>query len=626
MHVDEKPRLPVLVRMESHSAMGLLHPVLQEPDGSGWHEWAPPSGAWTPLEFMRADDVIVAEVDGEAAYIRAVFQRIAGERFWGFGERSNAVEHSGSLVEHWVGEGPYQLSEYPLVEAITPRWALRRRRDATYFPIPWLLSSRGYGVLTESHEWSCHDLTDLDTWCVIVLAKRLSLRTFVAPSPAGALALFTNATGRQPRPASEWFFGPWIQTGQADIVPLAEERAILDTLRDAQAPVVAVETHMRRLPGGAHAGRRNAERERTSEFHGRGLASLTYLSPMVSRTYSDVFDVAARKQLLERANGVALTFTAYIGGREPPFTEQAQLDFTNPGTIDLYRRFVAEVFEDGHDGWMEDFGEYSALLVEHNLYPVRYHRAVAEIAAELGRSPARLVRSGWTGSAAHSPLVWGGDPTTGWGFDGLRSAVIEGLSIGLSGVAFWGSDIGGFFTLGDEHLTPELLIRWIQLGALTPLMRTKAGGVSIGGDQRPQVWDRQIVPHWQRWSAFHKLLVPYLMAGAEEYARTGMPLMRHHALTDPDDPALAGLDDQYMLGPDVLVAPVLERGMRRRPVRLPAGEWVDLWRSVAVAQDGTLQPRQPVVVRGPRSVVLPSPLKEIPLLVRMGARIPGLDL
>jgi alpha-glucosidase len=623
--VDVKTRLPVLIRVETHSASGLPHPVLQEPEGAGWQEWSPPAGDWNPLEVQRADDVLAAAVDGAPAYIRAVFERAPGERFWGFGERSDVVERSGAIVEHWVGEGPYQLGEYSLVEAITPRWAIRRRRDATYYPVPWLLSSRGYGVLTESHDWSCHDLTAEDTWSVIALTTRLSLRTFAAASPAEALAMFTEATGRQPVPAQAWFFGPWIQTGQADLVPPAEERAILDRLRDGNAPFTAVETHMRRLPGGAHGDRRDAERERTVEFHRRGLASLTYLSPMVSRAYAEVFATAARKRLFEEADGAALTFTAYIGGREPPFTEQAQLDFTNLGTVALYRRFVEEVFEDGHDGWMEDFGEYSPLLEEHNLYPLRYHAAVARIAAELGRQPARLVRSGWTGSAAHSPLVWGGDPTTGWGFDGLRSAVVEGLTMGLSGVAFWGSDIGGFFTLGDEQLTPELLIRWIQLGALTPLMRTKAGGVAIGGGKRPQVWDGQILPHWRRWAVFHKLLVPYLTSAADEYSRTGMPLMRHHSLTHLDDPDLVGLEDQYMLGPDLLVAPVLEPGIRRRSVRLPAGEWVDLWRSVAVDDDGSLHPAKPVVLAGGRRLALPAPLKEIPVLVRAGARIPGLQ-
>jgi alpha-glucosidase (family GH31 glycosyl hydrolase) len=281
---------------------------------------------------------------------------------------------------------------------------------------------------------------------------------------------------------------------------------------------------------------------------------------------------------------------------------------------------------DGHDGWMEDFGEYSPSPEEHNLYPLRYHRAVAQIAAQLPRPPARFVRSGWTRSAAYSPLVWGGDPTTGWGFDGLRSAVIQGLSMGLSGVAFWGSDIGGFFTLGDERLTPELLIRWIQFGALSPLMRTKSDGVGIGDFRRPQVWDADVQPHWRRWASFHTLLIPYLLAAAHEYAATGMPLMRHHALTDPDDAQLAVLDDQYRFGPDLLVAPVLEPGARERAVRLPAGDWIDLWRSVIVGEDGEIARCTPTVLQGGRTHVLPAPLEEIPILVRAEAEIAGLEI
>jgi alpha-glucosidase (family GH31 glycosyl hydrolase) len=626
-------RMQHLIRVDNCSAVGMAHPALVEPDGAGWHEWRPPAEGWTELLDVQhsneSDGIerLTTEADGTPGYIRATFERHEGERFWGFGERSDAVERSGTLVEHWVGEGPYRLDEYPIVEAITPRWAIRRRRDATHYPIPWLLSSRGYGVLTETHEWSCHDLSGAETWSVIALTNRLSLCVITATSPADALARFTGLTGRQPVPAASWFFGPWIQTGQADLVPPDEEKRILDALQSGGAHVSAVETHLRRLPGGAHTGRRDAERERTLEFQNRGLASLTYQSPTIARTVGAEFETALRKRLFERdERGNAITFTAYIGGREPPFSEQAQLDFTNPAAVDLYRRFVEEALEDGHDGWMEDFGEYSPLPAEHNLYPLLYHRAVAGITEDLGRRPARFVRSGWTGSAAFSPLVWGGDPTTGWGFDGLRSAVIEGLSMGLSGVAFWGSDIGGFFTLGNERLTPELLIRWIQLGALTPLMRTKAGGVAVGDVKRPQVWDRKVLPHWRRWSAFHHLLIPYLMDAAEEYARTGMPLMRHHALTHPDDRALTSLEDQYFLGPDLLVAPVLEPGARKRTVRLPAGDWVDLWRSVEVAEDGTMQSRRTKLLKGGRQHVLPAPLKEIPILVRAGARVPGIPL
>jgi alpha-glucosidase len=191
--------------------------------------------------------------------------------------------------------------------------------------------------------------------------------------------------------------------------------------------------------------------------------------------------------------------------------------------------------------------------------------------------------------------------------------------MGLSGVAFWGSDIGGFFSLGDERLTPELLIRWVQFGALSPLMRTKAGG--IGAATRPQVWDKDVLPHWCRWASFHTRLSPYLMQAANEYVRTGMPLMRHHALTDPGDAALAGLEDQYFFGPDLLVAPVLEPGARKRTVRLPAGEWIDLWRSVGVDATGAIIKRDPVVLAGARNHVIPAPLDEIPVLMRAGARI-----
>ena len=464
------------------------------------------------------------------------------------------------------------------------------------------------------------------------MTGRLRLRIFSGACIFDALRGFTNATGRQPRPAAPWFLGPWVQTGQANLVPLTEETAILDKLEVGQAPISAVETHMRRLPGGAHVHLRAEERARTAEFHRRGLGSLTYLSPTVSTDFAGVFETATTALAFERRVGLEpYTYTAYIGGREPPVAVQAQLDFSASAALDVFGRCVDELIEDGHDGWMEDFGEYTPLdsttadglggAGAHNLYPLRYHRAAAGIAAARGLSPARFVRSGWTGSGAFSPLVWGGDPTTGWGFDGLRSAVAQGLSMGLSGLGFWGSDIGGFFSLGDEVLSAELLIRWLQFGALSPLMRTKAGGVAFGPTARPQVWDADVLPHWRRWASFHTRLNPYLMLAANDYVQTGMPLMRHHALTDPDDEALVVLEDQYLLGPDLLVAPVLEPGNRERIVRLPAGEWIDLWRSVTVGGDGAITRQDAVVLAGGRSHVLPAPLDEIPVLLRAGARI-----
>jgi alpha-glucosidase (family GH31 glycosyl hydrolase) len=282
---------------------------------------------------------------------------------------------------------------------------------------------------------------------------------------------------------------------------------------------------------------------------------------------------------------------------------------------------------------MEDFGEYTPTdaasadgttgVEVHNAYPTQFHAAGARAAAQAGggKPLARLVRSGWTSTAPHAPLVWGGDPTTGWGFDGLASALIQGLSAGLSGIAFWGSDIGGFFTLGEYELDAELLIRWIQLGSLSPLMRTKAEGIAIPPRRRPQIWDPEILPHWRRWAKLHTQLSPYLLAAAAEYVKTGMPLMRHMCLVDP----AIRRSDQYMLGPDLLVAPVLEPGAMERSVELPPGGWVDLWRSATYDEKtGAVILGRPQILGGPATVKLPAPLEEIPLLIRLGARIPML--
>jgi alpha-glucosidase (family GH31 glycosyl hydrolase) len=608
-----------------------------EPSGEGWLDDDPPLTGWrydgVAVNVEPAGDGVVAvAITAPTGRAGATFASPPGERLWGFGERSHAVDLRGRSVENRVGEGPYQLEEYGLLEAITPTWAIRRRRDATYFPIPWLLSSQGFGVLVDNSEVSRHRLgTDSpDEWSVEVEAPELRLRVFAGPRPADALRRFTAATGRQPPPAADWFFGPWFQTGHENEVPLHREAELVERLRAAGAPVSAAETHMRRLPGGAHVGRRDGERARAAMFHAHGLSCLTYFSSTMVEEYQPVFNWAAARSLFQRGpDGEARTFTAYAGGRNPPLAVHAQLDFTQPATLDVMEELVGDAVEDGFDGWMEDFGEYTppdALSADgtppeqmHNLFPLTYHRAMAEVAAQFDRPLARFVRSGWTGSAAYSPIVWGGDATTGWGFDGLRSCVIQALSMGLSGVAIWGSDIGGFFTLGEQRLTVELLVRWIQFGAVSVVMRTKSAGVAIPPVVRPQIWDAEVLPHWKRWAGLHTRLNPYLKAAAQEYAETGLPIMRHLGLMFPDDPIASGIEDQFLLGPDLLAAPVLEPGVAERKLYLPAGDWVYIGRFVEAE---TLVPLFAPRLEGPGWVTIPSPLDEMPLLARAGAQIP----
>jgi alpha-D-xyloside xylohydrolase len=564
----------------------------------------------------------------------------AGERWLGFGERSDAFLRDHGDVECYVGEGPYQPYEYPFLEGTVPPWGMRQRLDATYFPLPWLLSTRGWGLALGNDELSYFRLrTDgLDRIAVEVEAAALSLRVYGGPTPLDALARYTEDVGRQPPPPARWAFGPWYQTGHANHIPIEEERRQAEVLRGARVCVSAAETHCRYLPLGEHRGHEDSERARTELLHGFGLAVLSYLNPLVGTELADVFARSQADDALLRSpdgDGEPYVFVAYVGGREPPSTMETELDFNEPAAVDVFANVAGELVAAGYDGWMEDFGEDTPLDARHadgtpfgtgghNAYATAFHRGAAEAARRLEettrRPLVRFVRSGFTGTAPHVPAVWGGDPTTGWGFDGLASALTEGLSMGASGVALWGSDIGGFLS-SEQKLTPELLIRWIELGALSPLMRTKSSGIELPPYRRPQVWDDDVIPHFHRWCAWHTQLNDYLMAAHAEYRANGRPIMCAMALDDPDGPAAEALD-QYWLGRDLLCAPVLEDGVRRRIVSVPFDGMVELWRAVGydpVSRAHTLTGAGTGAVHHAGEVTLDAALDEAPVLVRPGA-------
>jgi alpha-glucosidase (family GH31 glycosyl hydrolase) len=282
---------------------------------------------------------------------------------------------------------------------------------------------------------------------------------------------------------------------------------------------------------------------------------------------------------------------------------------------------------------MEDFGEYTPLDVRtadgrdgsatHNRYVVDYHCAGYSFARRQGKPVVRFQRSGWTGAARCAQVVWGGDPTTDWGFDGLVSSVRSALGMGLSGVGIWGSDIGGFFSFNDRLLTEELLARWVEFGAVSGVMRTQRDGIAVPAYERPQVDDESLLPLWRRYAKLRTQLYPYVAAAAEAYRRTGMPMMRHLVLVHPDDANVLDRDDEFLFGPDLLAAPVTVPGATTRRAYLPAGEWIEFWRAVRfVEADGSFELGRAELIAGGREVEVPAPLDELPLFVRAGAVLP----
>ena len=553
---------------------------------------------------------------------RLTFRLRPGERLLGFGERSNAVDQRGRVVENVVSEGPYQPDELPVLGPFVPAWALSTRQDATYYPVPWLLSTAGYGVLVLNDEPSRFRLGTQDpgTWSVEVDAPVLRLLVVAGPRPADALRRMTAITGRQPPVAPE-VFGPWHHSE----VRLGDEAQRIADLQRADVPLSVAQIFTQYLPCARHRGREAVQRGRVALFHSRGLAATTYVNPHMCVEHPQWPEAVATGALTRDPSGAPYRYRFSVRR-----DLVGQFDFTGRAGRDLYGRLIAEALADGHDGWMEDYGEYSPFdavsadgrpgPVTHNTYPRDFHCATHEATRSVPRPLIRYVRSGWTGSARCSPVAWGGDPTVDWGFDGLRSALTNGLTMGLSGVSTWGSDIGGFFAFFERRLEPELLIRWIQLGAVAGVMRLQATGIAIPEKPRVQPWDPELLGHWRRWAKLRTQLFPYVEAADAEYRRSGLPIMRHLSLVAPDDPRAVASDDTFGFGPDLIAAPVTDQGRTQRTAYLPRGRWIDLWRSARyVEDDGSLRLDSARVLEGGREAQLPAPLDELPLLVRAGA-------
>lgn len=574
---------------------------------------------------IEEDGVIAISVSAQGGQVQAssiAFRAYEDEHFVGFGERGNAVNQSGNIIENYVAEGPYQDFEYTFINAVVPPAGVRWRPDTTYFPIPWLLSSRGYGVLLDNNELSYYRLNpDRDpAWAVEVESAELRFRVFAGPQPADALRRYTAALGRQPHDYAPWFFGPWVQS---------DSDARIDELRVADVPTSVTATYTHYLPCGSQRGNEDALRARTAARNAAGTAVHTYFNPMICVDFVPEFDNAEDLgALLRKDNGETYVYD-YQGSRI--FTV-SQFDFSAPEGIARYKLLTDEAIDHGYEGWMEDFGEYTPLdavsadgatgTAFHNRYVRDYHCGVAAATAGAGKPLARFVRSGWTGSAACSPIVWGGDPTVSFGFDGLESSIYQALSMGTSGVGLWGSDIGGFFAFPPNALTPDLFDRWIEFGALSVVMRSQKDGLNLAGTPRLQPWDAEHIALWRKYAKLHTQLYPYIQAAAEEYYASGMPIMRHHVLTDPDDELAHGRDDQYLFGPDLLVAPVITADATERSLYLPRGRWIEWWRSVAYTEsNGSFSLGALRLHAGGNDVIVAAPRAEIPLFVRAGAII-----
>ncbi|WP_221359753.1 glycoside hydrolase family 31 protein [Streptomyces beigongshangae] len=237
----------------------------------------------------------------------------------------------------------------------------------------------------------------------------------------------------------------------------------------------------------------------------------------------------------------------------------------------------------------------------HNVYALTMARAAHEglSGAAPGDRPFLFSRSGWAGSQRYGG-TWSGEVATGW--PGLRASLSLVLGLGLCGVPYSGPDVGG----AGGSPSPELYLRWFQLGAYLPLFRTYGGGRA--GRREPWEFGDEVLEHARVALVERRRLLPYFLTLAHLARRTGAPYARPLWWGAPEDRALRDCEDAFLLGDCLLVAPVLEPGADRRAVRLPPGRWYDAATGEAY--------------EGPARVLVDAPLSRIPVLVRAGAVLP----
>ena len=503
----------------------------------------------------------------------------------GLGERFDALDQSGSRVDMWIEDCPLQPN------------------GQSYFCAPILYSSAGYALAATDNPDSLFDLNRAhdNVNRYQRAGGRLSLIVALRPTMREQVSALMPHLGL-PSPIPDWAWGPWISRNSYETQQQAEDA--LRGMLDRDLPVAAIVQEAWKGP--SEQGQFNtwaspgwpdpdAFLAFCDDHHVRNIL---WQVPVLHPT-SPLFADAERHGYLVRRQDGSVSF------REHWLAGFANIDMTNPAAVawwqDLMRPLVRagvagfktddgedikppDVYHDGRRGWQL-----------HNAYSVLYARAVTELFEQEHADAILWGRSGSLGSQ-RSPALWAGDQQATWAQ--MRTLIPAGLSVGLSGMPFWGHDIGGY----AGQPSPELYIRWVQLGALSPMMQYH--GVRA---REPWTFGDEAEHAYTLAARARMNLVPHLQRLARESTETGVPIMRPMAMVFPDDPRLAREDTQYMLGDDLLVAPVLEPGSPGREVLIPAGRW-----RLAT---------QRVVYDGPASVRVPIGLVDLPLLVRAGASI-----
>ncbi|MCO6003486.1 family 31 glucosidase [Actinoallomurus purpureus] len=497
--------------------------------------------------------------------------------------------------------------------------------------IPFAVSSRGYGLLWNTPAVGRVEFAENGTRWVADRARQLDYWLTVGDTPADILGRYAQATGHPPALPS-WASGFWQSKlryrDQDELMGVAREYA----RRGLPLSVIVVDyLHWRRL--GDWDFDREAwpdPRAMLDELRDLGVEPAVSVWPSVSPLSENYAPMRAAGMLVSAENGTDLHAEWPDSGSAAPIGV-AFYDATDERAREyLWEKIQANYYKLGIRVFWLDACEPEMRLPHNlsyaagpgcevaNMYPREHARGVFEHLSAAGEPEVlSLTRSAWAGSQRYGVALWSGDiPAT---FPALAMSVRAGLNVAMSGIPWWTTDIGGFHGGDpDDEDYRELIVRWFQFGAFCPIFRlhghreprTSHGAIGDGGGPN-EVWSYGASAYEAITSVMRmrERMRPYIHAHLRDGQRTGMPLMRPLFVEFPGDAAAWDVDDAFMFGPDLLVAPVTELGARQRRVHLPAGA---TWTHVDTGRRYT----------GGAPITVAAPLDRIPLFTRDDADLP----
>lgn len=477
-----------------------------------------------------------------------------GECVYGLGERFTPFVKNGQAIDLWNEDGGTSSEQ-------------------AYKNIPFYLTNRGYGVFINHPELVSLEVASEKVARVqfSVAGESLDYCLINGPTPKEVLGRYTALTGRPALPPA-WSFGLWLSTSFTTNYDEATVTRMIQGMADRDIPLhvfhfdcfwmkafhwTNLEWDEQLFPDPAGMLQR---------LKARGLRICLWINPYIAQRSALFAEGMAQGYLVKKPNGDVWQWDRWQAG-------MALVDFTNPAACRWFADKLRSLLAMGVDCFKTDFGERiptdvvyhdgSDPLKMHNYYTQLYNQTVFQLLhKERGPGEAVLFARSATAGGQQFPVHWGGDCTAT--FTSMAESLRGGLSLALSGFAFWSHDIGGF----EQTAAADVYKRWCAFGLLSSHSRLH-GNSSY---RVPWLYDEEAVAVLRHFTRLKCRLMPYLYGLAVQAHQHGLPLLRAMILEFPDDPGCDTLDRQYMLGDSLLVAPIF-RPDHTVEYYLPAGRW-----------------------------------------------------